>query len=340
MKKIILEDYYYHGLINHQNILSIFNYGILSRRQQRKEKFDNFSSNKDFLEDTGSNGLDYVSISKYDTLSFYIYSLPNITIILNKNVDIMIKENLIDGEFLVKDKIDKEKIIGIGCLKEKLSLQKYSKQALEYIFAIKYIYDIKKDIPIYDLKTGNLIDKNTIETSFKCLKIKKDIKILLISNKYSGQKNVIDSILNDYGISVYNLKFGIKKEDNYIKKKKQFIKLYDEIKNTSGTLLFTASLLDYKPLFLDFEWKKLLKTLNITENMIKKEYDVVIHLNTMLFNYKKYYDKPPKLLNDIYKQDIYINKMWNKHKNYYEIRSKDSIIEKINEVKKILDIFI
>lgn len=324
--------YYYHGLQNVSLLPSILKNGLLSRSFLLKQNNDIFSSSKDFLDNEGTNGLETICVCSYKTLSYYLFSLPNISLIIKKDDKYKIKSGGLEGEYLIEDNVPKENIIGIGI--RYLKPETYNKSVYNYILSLndnlKYIKQY--NLPIINLETGLEITEDELNNMFDYLKIDKNINILLVGPIFSGKKDIIKK-LEAFGYKIYN--------SNIIITKEQFIDRYHDEKNNKKVLIFQDSLLDYKNNFTIEEWNNILYELNIKEKDLINNYDLVIHLCSMVNKYKNIYDKNlPKPIKTILNSDEKIDKMWHKNKNYFKVLQKDDITDKLKEVTKIIENFI
>ena len=323
-------NYYYHGLQNPSKLSNILEEGILSRDYQRRLNKDNFSSANDFLEDEGTNGLNTICVCEYNTLSYYLFAVPNITLIIKKDDSYKITHGGLEGEILIENMIPKEDIIGIGI--RKLSSEEYNPSIYKYILDIndnlKYF-----NLPIYDLDTGTEVTLKELLELFSYLTKNKNLNVLLLGPIFSGTRDITKELLKHNVI-----KYESKIMDD---KKEEFIERYNDERNNQNITLYNDSLLDYKKEFTKEEWSKLLKELNTTESKLKDNYDIVIHLYSFVSKYKKIYGKDlPKEIKEILKKDENIDKEWGKHDNYYTIMPKENIKDKLKEVIDILKDFI
>lgn len=326
-----LYNYYYHGLQNPKLLPSILENGLLSRSYLKKKNIDKFSSSKDFLGNEGTNGLETICVCSYKTLSYYLFSFPNISLIIKKDDKYKIKIGGLEGEYLIEDKIPKENIIAIGIRVSKLDY--YNKITYNYISSLKenlnYIKQYK--LPIIDLETGLEIKEKDLSNMFDYLKLNKKANIIIAGPIFSGKKDIIKE-LKYLGYEMYI--------SNDITTKEEFIKRYKAERNNKNILIFQNSLLDYKKNFSLVEWNNILNELKINEKDLINNYDLVIHLYSMVNKYKNIYNKNiPKSINAILKEDEKIHKIWRKNNNYFKVLPKDEISEKLKEVIKIIENF-
>lgn len=324
--------YYYHGLQNVELLPSILKNGLFSRSFLLKNNNDKFSSSKDFLGNEGSNGLETICVCAYKTLSYDLFVLPNISLIIKKDDKYKISSGGLEGEYLIEDTIPKENIMAIGI--RYLKPERYNKRVYNYILSLKEnMKYIKQDnLPIVSLETGLEIKEEELNRMFDYLKLDKNINILLVGTIFSGKKDIIKG-LELLGYKRYNNKDIITKE--------QFINRYNDEKNNKSVLIFQDSLLDYKKNFTREEWNNILDELKIKEKDLINNYDLVIHLCSMVNKYKNIYDNNlPKSIKSILNKEEKLDKMWYKNKNYFKVLQKDEIVDKLNEVIKIIENFI
>ena len=326
-----LNDYYFHGLQNINVLKSIIKDGLLSREELRKKSKDTFSSSKDFISDEGTNGFNTICVCTYKSLSYYLFSLPNISLIIEKDSNYDIEAGGLDGEYLIKNKIPKEKIKAIGI--RLYSSNKYNKKLYDYILDIKNNINYIKKYPIINIENGTLVEDKDLNKLFEYLNINKSINILIEGTVFSGKKDIINELGKKY--KIYE-KDDLLISDKFEYKKKMFIKRYNNELNNKDIVIYKDSLLDYKKLFNKEEWNSILKELNTNEKELCN-YDIIIHLYSMVNKYKYIYDKMPKELDNICLEDERIDKKWNKNSNYYRIYAKDSIREKLDEVIKVIE---
>lgn len=324
-----MKNNYYHGLQNPYLLPTILENGLLSRSYLKKNNNDIFSSSKDFLYDEGTNGLETICVCLYKSLSYYLFSLPNISLIIKKEKNYKIKNGELDGEVLIQDRIPKENIVGIGI--RYLNLEYYNKSVYTYILSLKEnMKCIKKhNLPIINLETGLEISEKELNSMFEYLNTDKKINILFVGPTFSGKKDIIRE-LESLGYKKYN-------NDNIINKE-QFIKRYNDEKNNRNVLIFQDSLLDYKKNFTIEDWNNILNELKIKEKDLICNYNLVIHLYSMVNKYKNIYNKElPNSIKTILKIDEKLDKIWNKNSNYFKVLPKDEISEKLKEVIKIIE---
>jgi len=328
--KINLNDYYYHGLQNPSILNSILKNGIYSRNMQKKLNIDNYSSSKDFLTDEGINGMDYICVAAYNTISFYMFSVSNITLIVKKQKGL---KGYLEGEYLIKDEI--KDIVGIGIIRKNLSYIRYNIDIYNYINSIKENYSLIKNYNVYDLDTGESISYKEIEDSFNYLNKPKNLNILILYNQISGYKEVVSKL--NYQIYDSNIN-GLSKDMPFNKKKDLLIKRINDENNYDINIIYIDSILDYKKFFSRQEWIKVLQELNLTEETIKSNYSIVMHFYTRLIYYKKIYPyNIPSKVKKICNKDIKNNNIWKNHNYYYEILPTEDIQSKIDNVFNILD---
>ena len=191
---INLNKYFYHSIKDSFIIDPIMKKGILSRKNQSKIGKENFTHRKDFIKAKYSN---YISVSKYKTLSFFMFNLPFVTLIIKNNYQLITKDDLIEGEYLILDKIMVEDIIGVGINEEYLKSNKSYKHLNDYKKTINNL--LKYNLPFYNLLSG---EKITINKNLK--NNNKGIKLLLLSTKYSGKKDVVYMLEKKYNFKIDN----------------------------------------------------------------------------------------------------------------------------------------
>ena len=329
-----LSNYYYHGLQNPQVFSSILEKGILSRNYLRKIEQDHFSSAKDFLDKEGTNGLDKICVCEYKSMSYYLFAYPNITLIIKKDPLYKIESGSLEGEYLIEDYIPAENIMGIGIRLVKNN----TKEIAEYIKTVKEIKK-KTSLPFYNLENGKRIEEQDFSDMYKKLEKSPRRNILLIGPSFSGIKEITKELEKNNFIQIYSSEIQkMNNTDSFEKKSKKFMKRYKEEKEAGKKTLYNDSIIDYKKYFTKEEWNRLLEELKITEKELKKNYDVVIHVYSFVYNYRNLFDKKiPNPIKTLLKMDEQIEKIWKKENHYYEVLPKESINEKLEEVKKIIN---
>lgn len=324
--------YYYHGLQNTNLLPRILKNGLHSRSVLLKEHSDEFSSSKDFLNNEGTNGLETICVCSYKSLSYYLFALPNISLIIKKDDKYKIKSGGLAGEYLIEKTIPKENIIGVGI--RYLKPDTYNKSVYNYISSLKenMKYIKQYNLPIINLETELEIAEEELNRMFDYLKLDKNINILLVGAMFSGKKAIIKE-LESLGYKIYT--------SNNIVTKEQFIDRYKDEKNNRNVLIFQDSLLDYKKNFTIEKWNNILEELKIKEKDLINNYDVVIHLCSVVNKYKNIYDKNiPKAIKVILNHDEKLDKMWHRNKNYIKVLPKDEIADKLKDVIKIIESFV
>ncbi len=322
-----LSNYYLHGLQNPDLLKIILEKGLLSRNELIKEAKDIFSSSKDFINNEGTNGFNDICVCTYKSLSYYLFSLPNISLLIDKNDNYQIEKGGLDGEYLIKNKIPKENIKALALRLPDTS--RYNKRIYEYISTIKNNLTIISKYKIVNIENSKEISTKELAKLLEYLKIKKSINILIEGPIFSGKKEIINVLSKDYKIY-----------EKEVTNKETFIKRYkDEIRN-DNIVIYKNSLIAYKNLFTKEEWLNILTELNIKERDLINNYDVNIHLYSMANKYKNIYTKMPKAVNDICREDKRIDNIWKNNNNYYSVYAKDSINNKIEEVLEILNEYI
>ncbi len=178
---MVLKEKFFHGVEDLECLKNILQNGLLSRKLLQENNNDSFTSKQDFLYSNSINGITNISVSKYKSLSYYVFGITTIMLIIDSNVNVTNKNEFFEGECHIKDFIPVKSILGIGGFNKNFNISKFKAAQLlsndrekfinfknyvkKYYDAIQFIMSNKLTFKVYDCNSGNVI---TFSKIIKC----------------------------------------------------------------------------------------------------------------------------------------------------------------------------